>query len=103
MSMGMCVYMVVVVVLSSLFSGRLSGEDIERMVEEAKAMKEEDDIRVAKIEAKNQLESVVYQLSELARSIGKPSVRLHPRMDPAPFALALPPSTCCYVLSFGNN
>lgn len=45
------------------------------MVEEAKAMKADDDIRVAKIEAKNQLEGVVYQLSELARSIGKTSVR----------------------------
>jgi hypothetical protein len=56
-------------------SGRLSGEDIERMVEEAKVMKAEDDIRVAKIEAKNQLEGVVYQLTELARSIGKTSVR----------------------------
>ncbi len=38
-------------------------------------MKAEDDIRVAKIEAKNQLEGVVYQLTELARSIGKTSVR----------------------------
>ena len=44
------------------------------MVAEAEAMKVEDDIRVAKIEAKNQLESVVYQLSELAKSVGKPSV-----------------------------
>ncbi len=57
--------------------GRLSGEDIERMVEEARVMKAEDDIRIGKIEAKNQLESVVYQLSELARDVGKPSVSLH--------------------------
>ncbi len=85
------------IVVSVACSGRLSGEDIERMVEEAKAMKADDDIRVARIEAKNQLEGVVYQLSELAKSIGKPSVRLcgawghaAPRVGPAPAAAPTP-------------
>jgi len=38
--------------------GHLSGEEIERMVEAAARMKEEDDKIMARIEARNQLEQV---------------------------------------------
>ena len=40
--------------------GRLSKEDIERMVAEAEKFKEEDDKQAARIEAKNTLENMVY-------------------------------------------
>ena len=41
--------------------GRLSQEDIERMVEEGEKFKEEDEMNRDKIEAKNKLDSLVYQ------------------------------------------
>ena len=41
--------------------GRLSSEDIERMVEEAEKYKEEDNQHKEKIESKNTLESLLYQ------------------------------------------
>lgn len=40
--------------------GRLSEEDIERMVKEAEEMKEEDDKLKKKVEAKNDLENVIF-------------------------------------------
>ena len=43
-------------------SGRLSKEDVERMVQEAEKFKEEDDKNAARIEAKNGLENYAYQL-----------------------------------------
>jgi heat shock protein 5 len=42
--------------------GRLSEEDIQRMVEEAKQFAEEDKRAKEKVEAKNQLENYVYQI-----------------------------------------
>merc|ERR1712139_362187 len=42
--------------------GRLSQEEIERMVEEAEEMKEEDDKTRGKIESRNQLENYVYSI-----------------------------------------
>ena len=42
--------------------GRLSKEDIERMVEESEKYKEEDNIMKEKIEAKQQLENLLYQM-----------------------------------------
>ena len=41
--------------------GRLSQEDIERMVEEGEKFKEEDQINRDKVEAKNKLDALVYQ------------------------------------------
>lgn len=41
--------------------GRLSSEDIDRMVEEAEKYKEEDELNKQKIEAKNNLENMIYQ------------------------------------------
>lgn len=42
--------------------GRLSKEDIERMVEEAERYKQEDDLVKEKIEAKNKMEEQLYQI-----------------------------------------
>ena len=47
--------------------GRLSKEDIERMVEEAERYKEEDDRIQAKIEAKNQLDSSIFRLKAMLK------------------------------------
>ena len=41
--------------------GRLSQEDIERMVQEGEKFKEEDQMNRDKVEAKNKLDSLVYQ------------------------------------------
>ena len=41
--------------------GRLSSEDIDRMVEEAEKYKEEDELNKQKIEARNNLENMIYQ------------------------------------------
>ena len=41
--------------------GRLSAEDIERMVEEAEKYKEEDNLNKEKVESKNKLDALVYQ------------------------------------------
>jgi len=41
--------------------GRLSAEDIEKMVEEAEKYKEEDDVLKEKIDAKNEFEGLLYQ------------------------------------------
>jgi len=46
--------------------GRLSSSDIERMVAEAQAMKAEDDARVAVVEARNKLETAVYNILDFA-------------------------------------
>ena len=42
--------------------GRLSDDEIERMVKEAEEFKEQDDAYAAKVEARNSLESYVYSL-----------------------------------------
>lgn len=42
-------------------SGRLSAEDIDRMVEEGEKYKEEDELHKQKIESKNNLENLLYQ------------------------------------------
>jgi len=47
--------------------GRLSKEDIERMVEEAERYKEEDDRIQAKIEAKNNLDSSIFRLKAMLK------------------------------------
>lgn len=41
--------------------GRLSSDDIDRMVEEAEKYKEEDELNKQRIEAKNNLENMIYQ------------------------------------------
>jgi L1 cell adhesion molecule like protein len=41
--------------------GRLSSEDIDRMVDEAEKYKEEDELHKQKIESKNSLENLLYQ------------------------------------------
>ena len=41
--------------------GRLSAEDIERMVEEAEKYKEEDNLNKERVESKNKLDALVYQ------------------------------------------
>jgi len=50
--------------------GHLSGDEIERMVEAAARMKEEDDKIMARIEARNQLEQYVYYCKEAADNRG---------------------------------
>ena len=46
--------------------GRLSKEEIEKMVEEAEKYKEQDDNMKAQVDAKNELESYTYQLKSAA-------------------------------------
>jgi L1 cell adhesion molecule like protein len=46
--------------------GRLSKEEIERMVEEAERYKQEDDLVKEKIEAKNKMEEQLYQVKSKA-------------------------------------
>ena len=50
--------------------GRLSAEEIERMVSDAERFKREDDALVERVEAKNSLERTIYQLQEGARESG---------------------------------
>ena len=45
--------------------GRLSQEDIDRMVSEAEQFKEEDEQARARVEAKNQLETQCYQMKDM--------------------------------------
>ena len=52
--------------------GRLTTEDIARMVQEAETFKEEDKLRKETIDAKNQLESLVYQTKS---SVENPEIR----------------------------
>jgi heat shock protein 1/8 len=52
--------------------GRLTTEDIARMVQEAETFKEEDTLRKETIDAKNQLESLVYQTKS---SVENPEIR----------------------------
>lgn len=47
--------------------GRLSDADVERMVADAERYKEQDAAQVARIEAKNSLESLLYQLMQSAQ------------------------------------
>jgi heat shock protein 1/8 len=47
--------------------GRLSQEEIDRMVKEAELYKEQDEENVKKIEAKNALENYIYQMKNLTR------------------------------------
>ena len=47
--------------------GRLSSEDIERMVQEAEKYKEEDELAKDSIESKNKLESFIYQIKSSLR------------------------------------
>ena len=44
--------------------GRLSAEDIERMIQEGEKFKDEDNNLKQKIESKNNLESLLYQFRE---------------------------------------
>jgi L1 cell adhesion molecule like protein len=54
--------------------GRLSPEEIEKIVKQAEKFKAEDDIKKANVEAKNGLESVIYQAkNQLGEKI--PSVK----------------------------
>jgi heat shock protein 1/8 len=52
--------------------GRLTSEDIERMVQEAEQFKEEDTLHKETIDAKNQLESLLYQTKS---SIENPEIK----------------------------
>ncbi len=52
--------------------GRLTQEDIERMVQEGEKFKDEDNERKLTIEAKNNLESLVYQYKE---TMSQPSIK----------------------------
>ena len=52
--------------------GRLSKEDIERMVSDAEKFKEDDELVKSTIESKNNVESLIYQLNGL---IGKEDVK----------------------------
>ncbi|CAR26057.1 hypothetical protein ZYGR_0E00340 [Zygosaccharomyces rouxii] len=50
--------------------GRLSKEDIERMVAEAEKFKEEDEKETSRIQSKNQLESIAYSLKSTVSEAG---------------------------------
>lgn len=52
--------------------GRLTSEDIERMVQEADKYKDEDKLRKETVDAKNQLESLIYQAKS---SIENPEIK----------------------------
>ena len=58
--------------------GRLSSEDIERMVQEAEKYKEEDELAKDSIESKNKLESFIYQIKD---SFGNSEVKSKLRLD----------------------
>jgi L1 cell adhesion molecule like protein len=51
--------------------GRLSQEEIDRMVEEAERYKDEDNELKEKIEAKNQLEGYLYQSQSMTSTLGE--------------------------------
>lgn len=55
--------------------GRLSSDEIERIVKEAEKFKAEDDVKKAKVDSKNSLENVLYQtknqFAEKVPSLGK--------------------------------
>ncbi|PKC14813.1 heat shock protein 70 [Rhizophagus irregularis] len=53
------------------YKGRLSQEEIDRMVEEAEQYAEEDNIQKERIEAKNQLESFAYTIKNQTSDDGK--------------------------------
>jgi molecular chaperone DnaK (HSP70) len=53
--------------------GRLSDADIERMLADAAHYKEQDAAQVARIEAKNRLENLLYQLMESSKRRGNQS------------------------------
>ena len=46
--------------------GRLSSDEVDRMVMEAERMKREDAVRLAIIEARNELEPALYQVADIA-------------------------------------
>lgn len=48
---------------------RLSGDDIERMLAEAERMKDADAAHVAKVEAQNELESLIYHILDQSRTL----------------------------------
>lgn len=50
--------------------GRLSKEDIERMVQEAEKYKSEDEVHRQKVEAKNSLENYAYSTRNTVREEG---------------------------------
>ncbi|KAK6195265.1 hypothetical protein SNE40_000733 [Patella caerulea] len=50
--------------------GRLSGEEIDRLVKEAEKFKEEDEKQKAKIDARNHLESYVYSVKQAVDDAG---------------------------------
>jgi heat shock 70kDa protein 1/2/6/8 len=50
--------------------GRLSKDEIERMVQDAETYKMDDDRQRERIEAKNKLESTAYQLKKSADEVG---------------------------------
>jgi L1 cell adhesion molecule like protein len=56
--------------------GRLSKEDIERMLAEAEKYKEEDEIESARISAKNGLESYAYSLNNTLKEIGDDEAKM---------------------------
>jgi len=59
--------------------GRLSSEEVDRMVKEAERMKADDDARVATVEARNELEHLVQQTIEAARESGNTVVGVRAR------------------------
>jgi len=57
--------------------GRLSEEEIKRLVEEAKEHEEEDKLRKDKIQARNSLESYVYQIKNTISNFGEEDMPSH--------------------------
>ena len=55
-------------------AGHRSADEIERMVEEAEKMKGEDTARMRLIEARNDLESYIYQAKQVATLTGNASL-----------------------------
>ena len=51
--------------------GRLSKEDVERMVKDAERFKAEDDAQRDRVQAKNQLEQLAYQYKQAAEDAGE--------------------------------
>lgn len=56
--------------------GRLSSDEIDRMVYDAEKMKKEDAVRLAVIEAANDLEQVLYTANEVALARGEEGLRV---------------------------
>lgn len=63
--------------MNLLQQGRLSADDIERMVEEAERYKAEDDVQRQRVEGKNSLENYAYSMRNTINEEKVSGVHVH--------------------------